>query len=89
MVAALAVDTRKGIASHEEVRNRGGDVTPTVAPVESKPVATPPAEWRADLAKVHSVEGLQAFYDADAHNWFTDDVKAAFTAKKEALKNAS
>jgi hypothetical protein len=86
MVAALAVDTKKGIASQEEVRNRGGDVTPKVQPVV-KPVVTPPAEWRADLAKIHSVEGLQAFYEADAHAWFTDDVKAAFTAKKEALTN--
>lgn len=59
-------------------------VVPVAGPVSN---SAPPAEWRADLAKIHSVEGLQAFYEADAHAWFTDDVKAAFTAKKEALTN--
>jgi hypothetical protein len=82
MVAALAVDTRKGIASQEEVRNRTPEAAAKPAP---KPVGDPPAEWRAELAKVKSLDGLQAYYDTAAHVWFTDEVKKAFSAKKAEL----
>ncbi|WP_113903496.1 MULTISPECIES: hypothetical protein [Brevibacterium] len=51
MVAALAVDTRKGIASSEEVRNR------------QKPEGPPPRNWQAEalaLQNAGNVEGLKA-----------------------------
>lgn len=75
MVAALAVDTKKGIASSEEVRNRQENVT-----------SVPPAGWRdrvitaldlASLTKVHE--------EAVAGGWATPDVMTALTTRKGQL----
>ncbi|MDR6868946.1 hypothetical protein J2Y69_003572 [Microbacterium resistens] len=80
MVAALAVDTKQGIASSEEVRNRQADAG-------SKPKQeSPPEGWRGLLATADSMEALQALYDGQAHRWFTDDVKTAFTARRKQLE---
>lgn len=84
MVAALAVDTRKGIASQEEVRNR----TVEPAPPVKREVLAPLSGWQDELKKVRSLDALQAYYDAAAHAWFTDEVKAAFSAKKKELTGA-
>jgi hypothetical protein len=51
-------------------------------------VAKPPAEWRSFVAKASTTDELQALYEEHARHWFTDDVKAAFSAKKKDLQNA-
>jgi hypothetical protein len=82
LVATLAVDTKKGIASAEEVRNRQRD-----APPAAPATLSPPDGWRALVEKVATVDDLQALYDSDAHAWFTDEVKLAFKARKVVLSN--
>ncbi|HLP97635.1 MAG TPA: hypothetical protein VK149_04240 [Sideroxyarcus sp.] len=55
MVAALAVDTRKGIASQEEVRNRQAE------PVER---ATPVArDWLAEVEKLKTKAGARTLWN--------------------------
>jgi len=48
-------------------------------------VLTPPDGWRAQLAAITTLEALNGFYKTDARNWWTGDVRDAFTAKKKAL----
>lgn len=52
MVAALAVDTKKGIASQEEVRNRQ---------VESAPAKA--RDWLAEVEKLKDVESARKLYN--------------------------
>jgi hypothetical protein len=67
MVAALAVDTRKGIASSEEVRNRE---------VKSGPVR----DWKSEIAAVKTTEEARALWkaatDAKASKAITDLIEA-------------
>ena len=79
LVATLAVDTKKGIASAEEVRNRQQEAPASPAEL------TPPAGWRAKLTAVTTLEGLQTLYDTEAIHWYTDEVKLAFKARKAGL----
>lgn len=72
MVAALAVDTRKGIASSEEVRNRQGDTAPTEKAPAPKPrtytdeeVATA-SEWIDKVADITDVEELKEVWAKQA-----------------------
>lgn len=56
------------------------------------PAATtpePPADYRDHLAAIGAVPALQAYYDTEAHKWFTDEVRAAFTARRKQLEEAS
>lgn len=77
MVAALAVDTRKGIASSEEVRNRQ---------VESAPAKQPPKEWRARIAAATDKAGLSEIHqEAVEGGWATPELMAALTARKGAF----
>ena len=46
---------------------------------------SPPNGWRGLISEAGSLTDLQALYDGDAHKWFTDEVRKAFTARKEAL----
>jgi hypothetical protein len=65
MVAALAVDTRKGIASQEEVRNRQ---------VQTR-------DWLKDLAAVNTYDqAIQLWNEARTHG-ASQDVLDAITAK--------
>jgi hypothetical protein len=54
MVAALAVDTRKGIASQEEVRNRQAA---SEAPVPAQ------RNWKAEVAALADVESARQLYN--------------------------
>lgn len=51
MVAALAVDTKQGVASAQEVRNRQ---------VESAP---PVRDWKAEIADLSSLDTARALYN--------------------------
>jgi hypothetical protein len=84
IVAALAADTTKGIASQEEVRNRQSDAAvppaPTVDPVLS-------SEWIETLEAATSVAQLQAAWDGAGAAGVTRDPKviAAKDKRKAAL----
>lgn len=52
MVAALAVDTRKGVASSEEVRNRQAEPAP----------ASPSVDWKAKVEEASTREALLTLY---------------------------
>jgi hypothetical protein len=51
MVAALAVDTRKGIATSEEVRNRQVEAVP------------PTRDWKSEIAALADVDAARALYN--------------------------
>ena len=77
MVAALAVDTKKGIASSEEVRNRQE---------QAKPAASPPEGWRSRVADAKDMSDLSEIHaQAVAEGWATPDLMSALTAKKAQL----
>ena len=84
MVAALAVDTRKGIASSEEVRNRQGDTSPAPAPPIDRAAV---AEWVETLEGAATIAQLQVAWDAAGKAGVTGDraVVAAKDARKKAL----
>lgn len=87
MVAALAVDTRKGVASSEEVRNRQGN---TAQAAQAPKQVQPPAEWRKLIAEATTFDALTAVYQrAERERWATPDVMQALTARKEALNGAN
>jgi hypothetical protein len=80
IVAALAADTRKGIASSEEVRNRQPDAS-AVQPVQ------PPAGWQQMVSESASVDDLKQVYDLAAKShWATPEVNRAITARKKELQ---
>lgn len=69
MVAALAVDTRKGIASQEEVRNRQAT----------------PRDWQAEIAALTDLEAAYALHrQADAAK-ASKEVLEAIAAKGKTL----
>lgn len=70
MVAALAVDTRKGIASQEEVRNRS----------EKTPDA-PRRDWSAETAALADVETARQLYNEARTSKAGADVLEAIKAK--------
>lgn len=70
MVAALAVDTRKGIASSEEVRNRS-EKTPDVA--------VPKRNWQAEIDALANVDDARQLYNEAR-------TRKAGTAVLEAIK---
>lgn len=75
MVAALAVDTRKGIASGEEVRNRQAEATPPAAQADFQKLlegATTKEELRALFTQARAAKASKDFLDS-------------VTAKAEAL----
>ena len=69
MVAALAVDTRKGIASSEEVRNRQ---------VEMR-------DFVAEAAKADDVETLRRIYNEARQSNVHKDILASITAMADGL----
>jgi hypothetical protein len=81
MVAALAVDTRKGIASSEEVRNRQQE-----APV-SKPDDVTVSEWVETLEAESTLAQLQAAWEQAGKAGVTGDrrVVAAKDKRKAEL----
>jgi hypothetical protein len=85
MVAALAVDTRKGIASQEEVRNR----QPEAHAAPSAPIIDPgaAAEWLETIEGADSIAQLQAAWEGAGKAGVTKDPKviAAKDARKKAL----
>ena len=70
MVAALAVDTRKGIASSEEVRNRQ---------VEMR-------DFLAEAAKAKSVDDLRQIYNEARQSNAAKDVLSSITAMADGLQ---
>lgn len=74
MVAALAVDTRKGIASQEEVRNRQ---------VEAKP--QPVRNWMAELDGVTTREECLHLYNEARTRKVPTEILDAITAKGKTL----
>jgi len=84
MVAALAVDTRKGIASSEEVRNRQPE-SPQTGTAELVALAN---EWIETLESAASVAQLQAAWEGAGAAGVTRDPKviAAKDKRKKALQ---
>lgn len=70
--------------------NEDDDGAAASAPKPVKPPIkeqrTPPTDWRKTLESVKDLDGLQSLYDDSAHNWYTDEVKLAFRARKAALQ---
>jgi len=96
MVAALAVDTKKGIASSEEVRNRQTEKPAAAAPVvETKPTYTEAdviaaGEWIDTVATITDIEQLKKIW-ADQANLLDvpvnkDTLKAAINRQVKAGK---
>lgn len=83
MVAALAVDTRKGIASQEEVRNRQTDAEQVKAPVDEVAVT----EWLEQIPTIPTVAQLQAAWESMGKAGITGDPRIvdAKDARKKAL----
>lgn len=83
MVAALAVDTKKGVASSEEVRNRQPEAPAQAAPVDSVAVS----EWIEVIEQADSLPQLQAAWEGAGKAGVTRDPKiiAAKDARKAAL----
>jgi hypothetical protein len=85
MVAALAVDTKKGIASQEEVRNRTEErEQPTPKPT-ADPVLV--SEWIDAFSEAETLAQLQAAWEGAGKAGVTGDAKviAAKDARKAAL----
>lgn len=76
MVAALAVDTKKGIASAEEVRNRQ---------VEPAKAVELPADFLTRIASADALPGLEALWKEAVAGGFSAEVKDAVTAQKKVL----
>jgi hypothetical protein len=72
MVAALAVDTRKGIASQEEVRNRQ----------EKTPDAR---NWQAEIAALTNVDAARQLYNEARTRRAGNEVLNAIKAKVDTL----
>jgi hypothetical protein len=87
MVAALAVDTKKGIASQEEVRNRSAENEAQSAPVAVDPVLVD--EWVSAFDDATTIAQLQAAWEGAGKAGVTQDkrVIAAKDKKKAALAN--
>ena len=69
MVAALAVDTRKGIASQEEVRNRTQEVR----------------DFQTEASKATTKDELRAIYDAARKGNASKDILKTITALADGL----
>jgi hypothetical protein len=76
MVATLAVDTRKGIASQEEVRNRQQE-TPTAAPD-----AALVNEWLQAIDAAATIAQLQAAWEGAGKAGVTRDPRIAAAKDK-------
>lgn len=63
------------------------EMTKATAAPKPEPVK-PPEGWRALVAEVGGTTELQVLYETQARHWWTDDVKAAFSAKKKELQDA-
>jgi hypothetical protein len=69
MVAALAVDTRKGIASQEEVRNRQQEMR----------------DFVSEAAKSKNIDDLRAIYNEARQSNVHKDILASITALADGL----
>lgn len=100
MVAALAVDTKKGIASMEEVRNRSGNVpakievqnTPEIKTYDEKEVSAA-SDWIDTVADILDIIELKkiwseqaALLDVPANK---DTLKAAINRQVAEIKKAT
>lgn len=80
MVAALAVDSRKGVASADEVRARQIGVQKDAAP----------DGWATRVEGAGKQTELDAIYhEARANGWANEGVLKALTARKEALNGGT
>jgi hypothetical protein len=96
MVAALAVDTRKGIASSEEVRNRQTEKTPAEKTPEPRTYTdaevVTAGEWIDKVAEIDDIEALKKIW-ADQSTFIDvpvgkDTLKAAINRKVAEIKKA-
>lgn len=84
IVAALAADTKKGIASAEEVRNRQQE-----APAKAD-LPSPPPGWEQQVTLIDNIPELQAFYEkAQRERWGSPDVNKVIMLRKRALEAAA
>ncbi|MFL2002168.1 hypothetical protein [Microbacterium sp. A1-JK] len=58
-------------------------------PEQGAAPAVPPAGYRDAVAAIESLTDLQAYYDAEAHKWFTEEVREAFAARSREIKAAA
>lgn len=87
IVAALAADTKKGIASAEEVRNRQDAAAEGS---QEPPTNAPPDAWRSLIADATTTGTLSAIYNrANGAGWANEEVMAALSARKKALTDAT
>jgi hypothetical protein len=86
--AALDLWHKGDFADAQVERGTEAAATTPRAAVAAPAVGKPPTEWRSYVAKVTTADELQDLYEQHARHWFTDDVKAAFSAKKLELQNA-
>lgn len=76
IVAVLAADTRKGIATRQEVEPRNAE----------RNAPKPAPDWAAKVAAAEDLAGLSEIHaQAVAEGWATPDLMQALTARKTAL----
>ena len=92
MVAALAVDTKKGIASSEEVRNRQEKTPDIVVPAWTAEQINLATEALEQVEEIDSLPELQLFYQGASEANLVDiqikgtTVKKAVVARKRKLE---
>lgn len=88
IVAALAADTKRGVASAQEVRNRREDETPPVAPPDPLVVARNVVAdaWRANRGEFHPAVVEKDFLDWSDGEVFMDAPAERLLSYAEALK---
>lgn len=64
---------------------RGKRAPFTVQPLVDASTPTPPADWAARVNAAATVDELTHLHRTEAHKWFTDEVRAAFTKRREEL----
>lgn len=82
--AALDLWHKGDLSDFADAQGKAPEAAPA-APVASGP----PADWRDHVAACATVPALQAYYDETAHKWFTDEVQAAFRARRHELEAAA
>ena len=86
MVAALAVDTKKGIASSEEIRNRQASATPETAGATPDTSAVIPAGFMLKITKADSLDVLSGLWSEAVAGGWSASVNEAVTARKKVLQ---
>lgn len=83
--AALDLWHKGDLSDFADAQGKAPEAAPAALPAASGP----PADWRDHVAACATVPALQAYYDETAHKWFTDEVQAAFRARRQELEGAA